>query len=102
MKFKRKQKIEEKPVEKFSPGRMVNVGNALLNLDDLDVYNAVTRHLSGDWGECGPSDWKQNNFSLENGGEIISVYRTRRRGKLFWVMTNAERSETKILLPEDS
>jgi DNA invertase Pin-like site-specific DNA recombinase len=60
----------------------------------------LTRHVSGDWGEVPPEDIKENQFSLKHGFRLLSAYRTS-AGERLWVITEANRSSTSILLPEE-
>jgi hypothetical protein len=61
---------------------------------------AITRHAAGDWGECDPEDWQENEHALKEGFRLLSVYRSS-RGVKFWIITEADRSLTTVLLPED-
>ena len=69
-------------------------------LDPSDVVTGITRHARGDWGEVGDADWKENDFSIENGYRLLSVY-TAKNCTRFWVITEADRSATTVLLPEE-
>jgi hypothetical protein len=60
----------------------------------------LTRHFSRDWGDVDADDWKENNWSLENGCRLLSSYRTN-AGERLWIITEADRSVTTILLPEE-
>ena len=60
----------------------------------------IGRHLHGDWGDCGDEDWQENELSLREGFRLLSVYHDRNTVK-FWIITEADRSATTILLPED-
>jgi hypothetical protein len=60
----------------------------------------LARHASGDWGEVPPEDIKENGFSLRHGFRILSAYRTS-AGEKVWVITEADRSSTCVLLPEE-
>jgi hypothetical protein len=66
--------------------------------DDPLAY--LIRHLSGDWGEVDPDDWKANDWSLLHGERLLSVYRMSDATR-FWVITEADRSVTTFLLPEE-
>jgi hypothetical protein len=57
-------------------------------------------HQIGDWGLVCESDKKENEFSLVNGFRLLSAYRTANDTKL-WVITEANRSSTTILLPSE-
>ena len=60
----------------------------------------LSRHVAGDWGEVGPEDWAENELSVREGFRILSAYRLN-TGVKIWVITEADRSVTTILLPED-
>jgi len=85
---------------KFDRGRTVITPNALEKLDGDDVQDALRRHLAGDWGDCCDEDWQENEFSLTRRLRLFSVFHDR-HGTKFWVITEADRSATTVLLPED-
>ena len=85
---------------KFQLGRTVITRNALERLTNNDVQTAVARHGAGDWGEVCPEDRQENELSLHKGFRLLSVYQSK-AGEKFWVITEADRSVTTILLPED-
>jgi hypothetical protein len=60
----------------------------------------LSRHASGDWGDRSEEDRRENEFSLEHGFRILSVY-TLRNGTVIWIITEADRSSTTILLPHE-
>lgn len=86
--------------QKFPLGKTVITRNALSTLHADDVRDAMRRHARGDWGECCPEDWQENELSLQQEFRILSVYRDRNSVK-FWIITEADRSVTTVLLPED-
>jgi hypothetical protein len=67
--------------------------------DDLSIY--LARHQSGDWGDIDADDWKENKISLEQGFRLMSVYTLSITGVKIWIITEADRSSTCILLPEE-
>ena len=85
---------------KFPMGTLVMTKNAMHQLDDRDVAKALERHLTGDWGDIESEDWEQNESALRDGFRLFSVYRDRRDSK-FWIITEADRSVTTVLLPKD-
>lgn len=85
---------------RFPLGRLLITPNAQQRLNPDDVHNCIDRHAAGDWGECGAADREENDRSLQRQRRILSVYRDR-RGTKFWVITEADRSATTVLLPED-
>lgn len=94
---------EEKPVKSNLPlplGRTVITANAKNILTDLDIENALNRHQFGDWGELCEEDKQVNEDALKDGDQILSVYISS-GGKRFWVITEADRSCTTVLMPED-
>jgi hypothetical protein len=72
-------------------------GFADLGIDPLPF---LARHQSGDWGENCQDDKDENDFSVSNGFRIISAYRAP-DGERFWVLTEADRSATSLMLPEE-
>jgi hypothetical protein len=60
----------------------------------------LSRYATGDWGEVGAEDWRLNDEALEDGTRLLSAYRTL-RGVNLWVITEADRSVTTILKPEE-
>jgi len=65
-----------------------------------DINLALQRHANGDWGEVCKEDWELNDEALELGHRILSVY-TSSNGVKFWIITEADRSATTILLPSE-
>ncbi len=60
----------------------------------------LARHQQGDWGEVSPEDAAENNFSVTHGFRILSAYALR-DGTRIWILTEADRSATTILLPDE-
>ena len=60
----------------------------------------LRRHMSGDWGELSDEDVKENEFSLKEGLRLLSAYQTG-KGQKLWIITEADRSATTILLPSE-
>lgn len=60
----------------------------------------LERHQSGDWGDVCKEDREENDRSVTEGFRILSSYRTSNGVKL-WVITEADRSVTTILLPSE-
>lgn len=87
-------------VPKFILGRTVisQGAKALLNHDE--VLAAFKRHTLGDWGDLGGEDKAANEAALKGEGRLLSRY-TSVSGVPFYVITEADRSYTTILLPEE-
>ena len=94
------QKTERKPL--FDLGQLVATPGALAALEKTgqNAMEFLSRHVSGDWGELPKEDKDENRMSLEKGFRLLSSYRTTAGDKL-WVITEADRSITTLLLPEE-
>jgi hypothetical protein len=82
-------------------GRVVATPTALKLLLEAGEhpFDYLARHATGDWGDLCAFDRRQNEIALHDGARIFSSYDTP-AGKV-WVITEAGRSVTTILLPED-
>jgi hypothetical protein len=60
----------------------------------------LRRHMSGDWSELSDEDVRENELSLREGFRVLSTYRTV-KGQKLWIITEADRSATTILLPSE-
>jgi hypothetical protein len=60
----------------------------------------LSRHLRGDWGELWPDDKTENEPSLKHGYRLMSSYQVTEAEKL-WIITEADRSVTTLLLPTE-
>lgn len=85
---------------KFPLGRLVCTPGVEDEIPLTEVVTALDRHLSGDWGEVCPADRRENDLSLREGFRLLSAYRTK-AGVVFWVITEADRSVTTVLLPSE-
>ena len=90
----------EKEIIRVDLGKVVITPRAVSRLFNDDVIFSLGRHLAGDWGEVSSQDWDDNNESLRLGRGIRSSY-TDRHMTRFWIITEADRSRTSILLPEE-
>jgi hypothetical protein len=87
---------------KFRLGQLVATPGALDALKEATVgfLTYIRRHLQGDWGEVSQEDAAENELSLKEGFRLLSAYRLPTGCKI-WVITEADRSATTILLPEE-
>lgn len=87
---------------KFSLGQTVGTPAALEAISEAGQTPAVflRRHQGGDWGDVCEEDAEANELALQDGSRIFSVYHTKDNVKLY-VITEADRSATTILLPEE-
>jgi len=90
----------DEPQTKFPFGQLVATPNALTQIPNDEILNALSRHLRGDWGTLDSHDWNTNERALKNGGRLFSAYQSIQNVK-FWIITEANRSVTTVLLPED-
>lgn len=84
----------------FQLGQIVATTNAINTLNKTDIQSALLKHSRGDWGLSCHDDKQANDVALENGDRIVSVYKDRNKKK-FWIITEADRSATTVLLPDD-
>ena len=84
----------------FQSGQIVATRGALSVLSREDIMKALRRHLSGDWGNLSAEDKQENDFAVNNELRILSSYSSK-KGVKFWIITEADRSVTTVLLPEE-
>ena len=86
----------------FPLGQVVATPGALRALEKAEQAPTVflDRHANGDWGDVPDEDKRENEFSVEHGFRILSAYTTS-AGDRIWVLTEADRSATTILLPKE-
>jgi len=94
------QQTDRKPL--FDLGQLVVTPGALAVLEKTgqNPMEFLSRHVTGDWGEIPEEDKKENLFRLEKGFRLLSSYRTT-AGDRVWVITEANRLYTTLLLPEE-
>ncbi len=90
------------PQALFRLGQLVATPGAIETLSESNegAIDYLRKHQSGDWGELSPGDKKLNSQAVSTGGRIFSAYRTK-KGEKIWVITEADRSSTCILLPSE-
>lgn len=86
---------------KFILGKLVITPAALRAVPAEDIYRGIDRHVCGDWGEMSAADHAENEFALQHGFRLLSVYESR-NGVKFWVLTAANRTTTTICLPHEN
>lgn len=87
---------------KFELGVVVATPGSLAAMRDAGQSPAefLRRHAATDWGDLDGHDLKQNAVALREGGRLVSSYTTR-KGETLWVITEADRSSTCVLLPSE-
>ncbi len=63
------------------------------------TYQSLKRHRQGDWGDLAEEDKKENEFSLDKNLRLLSAYK--KGNQKIWIITEANRSATTILFPEE-
>ena len=79
---------------RYTPGAL-----KLLSEAGGDAFGYLARHAAGDWGDLCAFDRRQNEIALREGHRLLSSYLVG-EGKI-WIITEADRFVTTILLPED-
>lgn len=87
---------------RFRLGRLLATPGALAALKKAqsNPIALLMRHMCGDWGELDEEDRQQNEIALVAGLRLLSSYPLE-TGKTVWVITEADRSVTTLLLPEE-
>lgn len=81
-------------------GRVVATPGVLEAVPRPELMAALTRHLHGDWGDVCESDWRRNDRAIRDMTRLFSAYHAS-DGTKFWIITEADRSATTFLLPEE-
>ena len=86
----------------FSPGLLVATPGALAAAEASgeSLLEYIQRHLEGDWGDISEEDRYSNAYALEHDLRLLSAYRLK-NGTRIYVITEAGRSSTCVLLPEE-
>ena len=89
-------------VQLFPLGQIVATPGVLAALEQASqgAHEFLTRHVSGDWGELDADDRRENELSLREGFRLLSAYRLT-TGEKMWIITEADRSATTLLLPSE-
>jgi hypothetical protein len=93
-------KILTIPPPAFPLGQLVATPGALQALGQAEqcLEAFVVRHACGDWGDLCDADRQENARALREGGRLMSTY-TLKHGQTLWIITEADRSVTTLLLP---
>jgi hypothetical protein len=86
----------------FEIGKLVATPGAVeaLNRNNQNPIEFINLHIHGDYGDLSKEDEFENDFAINHGLRILSAY-TLRDGTKIRVITEADRSATIILLPEE-
>ena len=86
---------------RFTLGQIVATPGALelMKAEGIDGLELLSRHVRGDWGDLTEADKQENELSVKEGFRILSAYG---KGKTrLWIITEADRSATTILRPDE-
>lgn len=86
----------------FELGKIVATPGCIeaLSKTRVSAMDLLRRHVTGDWGECGDEDASTNGEAVKEGFRVFSVYRLSDKVKV-WIITEADRSSTCLLLPSE-
>jgi hypothetical protein len=87
----------------FPLGQLVCTRDAmdLMTRTGTTVLSLLRRHSRGDWGEVCESDKQANDRSVTNGTRILSAYLLGAEQEKLWLITEADRSATTALTPNE-
>ena len=87
---------------RFPLGQLLTTPAALDALQDVGLtpLALLARHAAGDWGDLDPEDGQLNERALQGGGRLFSAYRFAAGSKV-WIITEADRAATTVLLPDE-
>jgi hypothetical protein len=90
------------PAPLFPLGQVVATPGALAALAQANqsTWTLLQRHVRGDWGDISVEDQQENDFSVQQALRILSAY-TLSTGVKLWLLTEADRSYTTVLLPAE-
>lgn len=90
------------PITRFALGQTYITPGAeeALHIAGQTAIEFLRLHMSCDFGDLSDEDATENELSLREGFRVLSVYRTAKGNKL-WIITEADRSSTTILLPSE-
>jgi hypothetical protein len=93
--------MEQKPL--FSLGQIVSTPGALeaFMKEGGRMTDLLRRHVTGDWGDLCDDDRRENDLSVKEQLRILSAYTLPQTGVRIWIITEADRSITTFLLPEE-
>lgn len=102
LRFRRKLETLNESANLFPLGSVYLTIGAQEALDESSQLpnEFLDMHQKGNWGIVGKDDWRENDFSVKNGFRILSAFKTAQGVKL-WLITEADRSATTILLPSE-
>lgn len=91
-----------KPKPLFDLGQFGATPGALSTMARLDMspLDLIYKHITGDWSDMSAEDQQQNRLAISSGMRIFSSYKLGASVKI-WIITEADRSSTTLVLPEE-
>lgn len=86
--------------DKFPLGDLYMTPGVRDGIPPSEVLHALRRHARGDWGDVCDDDRRANDLALQEGTRLLSAYHAS-RGTKFWIISEADRTKTTVLLPEE-
>jgi hypothetical protein len=92
----------DRTFQPFPLGQTVATPAALAALErnNTSALDLLRRHAKGDWGSVDPADAAANDEATRGRGRVLSAY-VLADGTRIWTITEADRSVTTFLLPEE-
>ena len=87
----------------FKLGQVVATPGAIWAMQEngIEAWSLLSRHANGDWGCVPEEDKLENQRSVEEGYRVMSSYLLNESGDKLWIITEADRSSTCLLLPDE-
>ena len=82
----------------FEVGQVVATPEVAEYVTPAEFAEMLHWHRSGKWGSVPPEDARENDLSVKEGYRILSAYPI--RGKTIWLITEADRSSSCFLFPD--
>jgi hypothetical protein len=95
--------INSKPQQRFPLGQIVATPAALdaLTKSGDSAHGLLMRHVTGDFGTVCKADWQANEDAIRDGERVFSAYLLKDGATKVWIITEADRSSTCVLMPDD-
>lgn len=91
---------------RFDLGKIYTSRGVFLQYSDNDAFakfiaDSLERYVKCDWGDMDPEDKQANDEAVEAGDRILAAYNDDKSGIKIWIITEADRSVTTVLLPDE-
>lgn len=88
----------------FATGQLCTTPAAMATFSHEEMHACLNRHIACDWGDLDAHDIRANNRALKDGSRLLSAYvfgKGSESERTLWIITEADRSVTTLLLPSD-